>query len=332
MRLIPSLSVLGLLCTIAACSDQTVAAPRSLNRTGPAFSASASTDGSANVLAEMNRDLAAAGVTNVAIARADLLLHADAFANGASPATEIVANDRTHLFLTQFVPSDPRRGGSPDISYLIDQSDGRALSWAPDGSVVILPNAVTEPAFDAAMQTWRDAPACGAPGLTKVADDGSDPDLADAVVYKNPLVLGTPKADITFAGFLPDSFFNKLTPNGASFILGVTLTFTFIDAAGNETDVDHDGYADAAFRELYFNRSFPWGTDLRPANIDIQSVAVHEAGHAYGLAHFGKIFIDKKGELKYAPRAIMNAAYASPFRTITGTDNASFCHAWANAH
>jgi hypothetical protein len=57
----------------------------------------------------------------------------------------------------------------------------------------------------------------------------------------------------------------------------------------------------------------------------------HESGHAFGLDHFGKVFIDNRGTIKYAPRSIMNAVYVSPFRELTGTDNASFCQLWASS-
>lgn len=278
-------------------------------------------------VAEFNRSLGASGVNGVAIGAAELLTDT----SGYGAATTLVANDRTHLFSSQFVPSDPRRGGHSAISYLVDQSDGSALAFAPNGSVVAIPNSVTEPELDASMATWRDAPKCGAPSITKFPDPGTDPDLVDGLVFQNPTSIGTPGADITFAGWLPSAFFDRLAPNGARFILGVTFTFIFVDDAGNPTDIDGDHRADAAFREIYFNRNFPWGSDLRPANVDIRSVAVHEAGHAYGLAHFGMVFIDARGTLRYAPRAIMNAVYVSPFRTITGTDNSSFCEAWANA-
>lgn len=279
------------------------------------------------LLAELNKSLRDAGVFGVAIAAAELMTDT----SGHAAATTLVANDRAHLFSSQFVPSDPRRGGSASISYLVDQSDGAALSFAPNGSVVVLPNGVTEPELDVSMAIWQDSPFCGAPTVAKVGDSGADPDVVDGLVFEDPTLLGTPQADITFAGWLSSSFFNRLAPNGAQFILGVTFTLIFVDQNDNPTDVDHDHYADAAFREIYFNRSFAWGADLRPTNIDIQSVAVHESGHAYGLAHFGKVFLDNNGTLKFAPHAIMNAVYVSPFRELTGTDNSSFCNAWANA-
>jgi hypothetical protein len=66
--------------------------------------------------------------------------------------------------------------------------------------------------------------------------------------------------------------------------------------------------------------------------VDIQSIAIHEAGHGFGLAHFGKIFIKTNDTIQFAPKAIMNAGYVSEDRTIRGPDNASFCQAWARSH
>jgi hypothetical protein len=279
-------------------------------------------------LAAMNDQLRSAGVTNVAIDRAELFIHAAGYGN---QATTIVANDRTHLLDSLFVENDPRRGGSPDISYLVDQSDGAALGFNSAGAVVILSNAVTEAQIDASVAAWN-APGCNGPGFVKVADSGADPDLVDGIILENPAMIGTPFVDVTHAGWLPGAFFNAVLPNGSTIILGVTFTFIFTDDQGNPTDIDRDRRADVAFREIYYNRSFPWGTGGNPNNVDIQSVVIHEFGHGLGLAHFGKLFFKASGALQFAPKAIMNAAYAGEDREIRGADNASFCHIWANKH
>ena len=151
-----------------------------------------------------------------------------------------------------------------------------------------------------------------------------------ASVLGDPAAIGESFADITHAGFLPAPFFDELVPDGADFILGVTLSFIFINDDGTPTDVDGNGRADVAATEIYYNRSFPWGTGGNPNNVDIQSVSIHEVGHALGLAHFGKVAVRTNDTLLFAPKAIMNAVYVGEDRTIRGSDMSSFCQLWAN--
>jgi hypothetical protein len=230
------------------------------------------------------------------------------------------------------VENDPRRGHGAVITYLVDQSDGTALSILPNQSVVALPNSVTEPVLDVSTLRWTPETHCQGPAVAKVADSGADPDLVDGIVLGDNSLIGTPFADITHAGWLPGSFFDALLPNGSQFILGVTFSFGFIDNNGDPTDIDRNGYQDAAFREIYYNRAFPWTTSAtNPFSVDIESTAAHEVGHAFGLGHFGKVFFDQNGVIKYAPIALMNAVYVSAFRKITGADRSGFCAIWANS-
>jgi hypothetical protein len=160
---------------------------------------------------------------------------------GASTATTLIANDHTHQLGSQFVARDPRRGGLADLSYLVDQSDGAAFGFNAGNTVVVVPNSVTEPVIDRAIHRCGSAMPCPSPALTRLADDGSDPDVIDGLVFGDQSLIGIPRADITQAGWLGASFFNALTPNGASFILGMTFTLAFTDEAGNFTDIDGDG-------------------------------------------------------------------------------------------
>ena len=279
-------------------------------------------------LAAMNDRLREAGITNIAIGKAELLVHST---GAGQHATTIIANDRTHLLDHQFVENDPRRGGSPDISYLVDQSDGSALGFNAAGAVIALSNSITEAQLDLSVAAWSQL-RCNGPAFVKVPDTGEDPDLIDGLVAVNPGLIGTAFADVTHAGWLPAAFHNAIFPNGGSLIIGVTFTFVFVDEDGNPTDVDRNGRADAAFREIYYNRGFAWGIGGNPINVDIQTAAIHEFGHGLGLAHFGKLFIKNNGTLQFAPIARMNGGYTFEDRELYGADTAAFCHIWANTH
>jgi hypothetical protein len=133
-------------------------------------------------------------------------------------------------------------------------------------------------------------------------------------------------ADVQHAGWRDINF--------ASGILGVTFTFVFGSNVGTPpvfvpSDIDNNGLADVALREIYYDPSFSWA-DNGVANIDVESVAVHEAGHGLSQGHFGKVWLKNDESLMTSPRAVMNALYASPFRNLAGSDIAGHCSNWAS--
>jgi hypothetical protein len=135
-------------------------------------------------------------------------------------------------------------------------------------------------------------------------------------------------ADVVHAGWLPGPFFDLLAPEGSTFILGVTFTIIFTDDNGNPVDTDNNKKADVAWREIYYNDAFAWADG---STYDVETIALHEAGHGLSQAHFGKAFLDNGGnKLHFAPRAVMNAAYSGIQTDIAKTDNGGHCSNWAS--
>ena len=65
------------------------------------------------------------------------------------------------------------------------------------------------------------------------------------------------------------------------------------------------------------------------ANVNVETVALHEAGHGLSQGHFGKGFVtSSNGKLHFSPRAVMNAAYNGVQQDIDQTDNAGHCSIW----
>ena len=110
-------------------------------------------------------------------------------------------------------------------------------------------------------------------------------------------------------------------------VLAATFTFVLTDVAGGITDIDNNGKGDTAFREIYYDPGFPW-VDDGVADVDVESVALHETGHGLSQAHFGTISI-KKGLFSAKPRAVMNSFYNGPFSELQDTDIGGHCSNWA---
>ena len=156
-------------------------------------------------------------------------------------------------------------------------------------------------AIDRAMATW-DAVTCSQ-GLSMSKVAPSDPTW-----------------DILHDGFVP-------LPQP---ILGVTFPFIWVDANG-PTDIDNNGAFDYAFAVILYSTAYQWAID---GNIDVETVAAHEAGHGLGQAHFGALFATPaNGQFHFAPRALMNAGYTGIQQSLSGTDEAGHCGlfgAWPN--
>ena len=188
----------------------------------------------------------------------------------------------------------------------------------------------SEAAIDRAMATW-DAQHSDL-GMTRVSSDGRPTGFMAAFYSpRTPLDFGGSVdyvSDVTHCGWLPRGFFDLLTPGGGNLILGATFTIIFIDEIGDPIDLDGNGKCDVAWREIYYNDEFEWNID---GDFDIETVALHEAGHGLSQGHFGDIFRTRSTEkLHFAPRTVMNAAYSGVQQELTGTDRAGHSSNWAS--
>ncbi len=294
----------------AACSE-----PTSLEDISPPnFAVSAIENEFSDMMATVNAGLAEEG--------ADYRLEMVEWMAG--PGSEemgqtIFFNNRGNKQLAfDFVPFDGRRGwsgpsGGPmdDITYAIDQTFDAV---PPFGG---LSAAQTTAAIQSAMGTWHGQD-CSTLPIVQNPDFGLDLGVVAFIfgLGGSPFVV----ADVMHAGWRDINF--------GGGVIGATFTFGFIDGAGNFTDIDNNGKLDAAFREIYYDPSFPWAIN---GNIDVETVALHEAGHGLSQAHFGKLFrTDANGFFHFAPRAVMNAGYTGPQQALLGTDNAGHCSIWGS--
>ncbi|HEX6099985.1 MAG TPA: hypothetical protein VF432_26980 [Thermoanaerobaculia bacterium] len=235
--------------------------------------------------------------------------YAELLSSDDAGVTVFFNNRGNKQLAAHFIPGDPLRGGGTNITYTIDQTEGAADS---------LTQAQTNAAIGRAMTTW-DNVTCSTIPIDAVGNPGTD---LGVIEFLNGLG-GSPVwyADITHAGWLPGGILAPST-------IAVTFTFIWIDGFGNPTDLDGNGLADVAFREILYNDAFTWQIN---ANIDVETVALHEAGHGLSQGHFGKAFVTaSNGQLHFAPRAVMNAGYSGVQQTIDQTDNAGHCSIWGS--
>ena len=219
------------------------------------------------------------------------------------------SSTRLHRQPFRWVPGDSRRrADGSNLTYLVHQS-GLAGSG--------LDAAAAEGAIDRAMKSWS-ATSCFASkvAVVKRPDTGADPDIFDGLLGYGS--FGDYRAaDVVHAGWMPPSFFDAVNGEGSGdTVLAFSVTFIYIGGDGRPTDVNKDGYLDTASNEIYYNEAFAWLLD-GSGGIDLESVALHELGHALGIGHIG------------APlEAVMNPVYSGVHRALNPLDGAALCSVW----
>jgi hypothetical protein len=344
MRLRSLLAVLAGGLAVAACSADPVGEPSPTLQSvhaGPAHAAAAASADDAVVspfLADLDARLAAAG-SNLRVARAEIIIDT---AGDLASSQVLIANDRARGLDYEWVSGDPRRGGRVGVTYAFDPYQGREpFTRNPDGSGLRqMPFAELEPQLETTMSAWRDLTCSDAPIDRVAVPAGVDPDLLDQLFLGSD---GPPRtyqqvSDIVQAGWQPSNFFTAFAGSSGNNIIGVTFSFWFVDGNGDPTDINGDGKLDTGLAEIYYNTRFAWGSTGALNVVDTYTITTHETGHAVGLGHFGKVFVTKKAaadgiaiaDIKYAPKALMNAVYVTGRTDILGTDKSQFCQIWAS--
>lgn len=258
---------------------------------------------------DLNSELALAGA-DVRVEMVEYLTENDQL--GRTVFFSNVGNKRLAL---DFVPGDPRR-----VDWSGPVGPGDDITWSSDTAEGAAPGvglAATQQAISNAMATW-DGVDCSDLPLTEVAGDNTG--VLQFIFFGQG--SPDPSADVMNAGF--GTLVDLLLPPP---IIAATFTFQFVDG-GNPTDIDNDGRADAAFREIYYTNNFAWGIGT---NIDVETVVLHEVGHGLSQGHFGKLSqTDANGKFHFSPRAVMNAGYTGVQRSPLGSDNAGHCTNWGS--
>lgn len=301
--------------TLGACDtagpEPTALSPDEISAAKSVVSAS-TTDAISAMIESTNAALEAAGA-DYRLGMVEYITQDGSGEAGATVLSKVVGNK--HLG-ADFVPFDPRRAGwsgpvdgaTDDITFAIDQSDGEPACC--DATL-----AQATEAIRAAMATWN-AEICSDLPVTEVSDGGFD--LGYIAALNGLGGSFNVVADLQHAGFLDVDY------GGGVLAATHTLIWT---VGGVPTDIDGNGLLDVAFREINYDPSWFWAIGYQA---DVETIALHEAGHGLSQGHFGTVFLKNDGSLKAAPRAVMNALYTGVYPDLAGTDRGGHCSNWAS--
>ena len=273
----------------------------------------------------VNAQLAASG-ENIRLAYAEFVGAADSDFEGMK--TIFFKDVGNKQLGSHWAPGHPWNdvGVGTAVPYITDLSEGAATGG--------LDAATTSAAIDRGMGEWNDI-GCATLPIVKFGEYNQDLGFVQFLTGFGGTSNYFP--GITHGGWLPKAFFDFIGgPGGGDGILGVTFTFIWTDDDGNPTDLNADGKADVALREIYMNNNFVWeiGNDQGTGVYDIEAVMFHEQGHALSQGHFGEISLNPKGKVIISPKQgdnVMLAAISSNWKWegFHGSDIGGHCSIWA---
>ena len=284
-------------------------------------------------LAAMNRVPLKIGASEARVTQVALMLKTD---YPPGQPTLYVA-DRSLRLPTQFVSSDPRRGLYVGLEWTFDTRRAQALSLV-NGIPQILTSTDAVNQTRLAVNSWISLPCYSAYFAEKpypLAPGFENIEWVDDFYFGAEQQPFRPVAEITIGGFLPASFFRQVFGTSGDNVLGVAYQFAFYDReTGRPTDIDRNGQLDGSWSEIYFNALYYWGDATAPgvdpfSVFDLQTIALHEFGHTFGLGHFGRLF-ENHGGGHVDGYNIMTDVYLGPLRTVSGIPTGTFCGLYGN--
>ena len=319
---------------LAACNQD---APSPIEPAGPGLTLSKA-PGSAGLVADLSRMLDDANRALAADGAPYRVLKVETISGSPDEVgVEVLWKDVGNKRLANdFVPGDLRRalgspegGWSPDpnrMTYAIDPVQGATANGV--GA------ATTSAEIRSAMETWDDA-VCSNLNITELPAAGD-------IGFVAWILSGGAVGSLDGFGDIHHAGWQQIEFGGGT--VAATFTIIWVDGiTGVPTDIDGDGRIDVAFREIYYDAVcdacappalWTWevdnGINDPGPDIDIQSIALHEAGHGLSQAHFGTGFFTPTGQLKLTSNSVMAAAYVFPTIDLQGSDIGGHCANWGS--
>eukprot|EP01083_Nonionella_stella_P152383 488362_1 len=220
-----------------------------------------------------------------------------------------------------WVPNDPRRHGVDEdgsaisgLDFFIHIDDTQFPSNLDRTQVI---TAITN-----AVNTWDNVPCTKNKFNLIISNEHNSEGIgyAEYIMSEGRSGSNVKIGDIVFGGFVPPDLFTIAVANELKnkSVGAVTVLFDYND------EIMYENEGEIAFAEIYFNDDFSWDIleESVPNVYDVETVALHELGHALSQSHF-----HPSG--KSISEVVMTPVYFGVNHDLHGVDIGAHCAKWA---